>query len=246
MARKKSTDKKDENYYKVLKFLELAERIGETKHQILEVCLTPKHWSELRDITKKSEPTLLVHVNDLIKMKYLNKNDDKKTYQTSEHGVQFLELIPHVRPFPEGKKTYELVKMVQKGIKLGSLSFKENIEIDLLGVPAVEFDRKLRKVYDNVTHAIRDSVTVWLPSGMEPDKEMYREINRLIGLYTKKHKEHSGKITMMIEFDLPTALDMTIRAEDDDEVRQRLEKDKEIIINRVYKNWWKIFNQRFI
>jgi hypothetical protein len=223
----------------------IAERIGETKRQILESCLTPKRWSELIDIIKKSEPTLLVHVNDLIKMKYLNKDDSEKTYQTSENGVKFLELIPHVRSFPEGKKTYEFVKMVQRGIKLGSFSLKENIEVQLLGTPAVEHDKKLKTVYDNVIRAIRDSVTVWLPDGMEPDKDMYREVNRLIGIYTKKHKENTGKVTMMIEFDLPTALDMAIRAEENQEVRERMEKDREIIINRIYKNWHSIFNQRF-
>jgi len=224
-------------------WLDVVERIGETKRQILELCLTPKHWSELKDITKKSEPTLLVHVNDLMQMKYLNKSEDEKTYQTTENGVKFLELIPHVRPFPQGKLTYELVKLVQKGIKLGHLSLKENLEFLLLGVHGVEFDKNLRKVYEDVIRAIRESVTLWLPAGLEPDKSMYKEVNRLVGIYTKSHKEQSDKVTIVIEFDLPTALDKVIRMEEDEVVRKRIEQDRDIILNRIYKNWHRIFNQ---
>lgn len=225
---------------------DLAEKIGDTKRIILESCLTPKHWSDLKEVTKKSEPTLLVHVNDLIQMRFISKNEEDKTYQTTEQGVKFLALVPHVRPLPQaGKYPYELVKVIGKGIKLGHLSLKEHLEQEILGLQAFSLDRNFKKYYEAVVYAIRNAVTLWTPEGIEPDKNMYKEVNKLIGLYTKKHKEESSKITMVIEFDFATSLDMVIREEKDEIIKKRLEENRDLIIKQVHASWHKIFNQMF-
>lgn len=222
--------------------VELVGRVGETKVQILQSCITPKHWSDLVGITKKAEPTLLVHVNDLIKMRLLEKNDENRTYSTTDKGLEFLKLEPYVRPSSQKGIPLEIIKMVQRGIRLGQLTFKEEVLFSLLGVTGIEHDKNLKPIYENVAHAMRDAITLWLPQGLEPDKVMYREVNRLIGLYTKKRQDyHDGKVTIIIEFDLPTALDRIIREEKNDEIRNRLENDREQILKKIYKNWHRMF-----
>ncbi|MDE1830263.1 MAG: hypothetical protein KGI25_08070 [Thaumarchaeota archaeon] len=221
--------------------VELIDRVGETKIQILQSCITPKHWSELVEITKKAEPTLLVHVNDLMKMRLLEKNENERTYLTTEKGMEFLKLEPHVRSIQKGiDKTY--YRLINRGIELGHLSLKEKLEFQILGADGLRLDKSLKKVYDDAVLAIRQAVTVWIPKGFSPDKETYEMINKLIGKYTKMQPDPKlEKITMIIEFDLATALDLVIRDEKDDAVKERLEKDKDMIIKRIYKNWHRLF-----
>lgn len=221
--------------------VELIDRVGDTKRQILESCLTYKHWSELVDVTKKSEPTLLVHVNDLMKMRLLDKDEENRTYVTTEKGVAFLKLEPHVRD-AQKRKPKEYFRLVNRGIELGHLTLKEKIELQLLGPDGLRLDKTLKKVYEDVLQAIRQAVIIWMPQGFMPDKSTYEIINKLIGKYTKIQPDPKlEKITMIIEFDIPTALDMVIRDEKDEKVKQRLERDKEEIIKRIYKSWHSIF-----
>lgn len=221
--------------------VELIDRVGDTKIQILQSCIIPKHWSELVDITKKSEPTLLVHVNDLMKMRLLEKKEENRTYLTTEKGIEFLKLEPHVRTVQKGTdKTY--FRLIGRGIELGHLTLKEKLELQILGIDGMRLDRTLKRVYEDTVLAIRQAVTIWIPKGFSPDKETFEIINKMIGKYTKTQLDpKSEKITMIIEFDLPTALDMVIRDEQDEKVKQRLEKDKDMIIRRIYKNWHRIF-----
>lgn len=220
---------------------DLVEKIGETKQQILESCITPKRWSDLKEITKKSDPTLLTHVNDLIQMRLLVKDEEVKNYRTTEHGMKFLSHIPHIRTLPQGKIPYELVKVIQKGIKLGHLSYRENLEQDFLGLQAFFVDKNFKKYYEPIIQAIRESVTFWTPEGITPDKEMYKEVNKLIGHYTKDYKESSTKISMIVEFDFATALDTVIRDEKDDLIKKRLEENRDLIIKQVHANWHRIY-----
>jgi len=224
----------------------IAKKVGSTKREILEVCLTPKHWSEIKETTGKSDPTLLVHMTDLTEMKLITKDTNERTYKTTEAGVRFLKLVPHVRPLPKkGKYPYELVKVIGKGIKLGHVTLKEHLEQEILGLQAFALDKNFGKYYDAVIRAIRDAVTLWTPEGVEPDKNMYREVNKLVGLYTKIHKEESGRITMVIEFDFATALDMVIREEKDEIIKKRLEENRDLLIKQVHAVWHRIFNQMF-
>jgi len=223
----------------------LAEKLGETKMQILQACITPKGWSELMDLTKKAQATLSVHVNTLEKeMGLLSYDKEKHSYTTTEKGVEFLELAPNRRPLPQNGKPYEIKKIVGRGIELGEFSLKEKVLYQTLGLVEVERNPKLNGVYVDVAKAIREAVTLWLPQGLEPDKTMYAEVNRLVGLHTKKNFDYkNGKITMIIEYDLPTALEKVIREENNDEIRKHLEKNREIILRRVHRNWYNIFNR---
>ncbi len=225
---------------------DLMEKVGETKRQILSACKTPKQWAELINSTQKTRSTLSVHVNNLEEMGLLEYDKDAHTYSITKKGREFLQLVPHIRPLPkEGKDPFELFKVVGKGIRFGHLSIKEKVLQDILGVQGLALDQNLKRYYESIVRAVRDSVTFWTPEGVEPDKDMYREVNKLIGVYTKKHKDESGKITMVIEFDFAAALEIVIREEKDDKVRERLEKNRDTIIKQVHANWHRIFNQMF-
>jgi DNA-binding transcriptional ArsR family regulator len=221
--------------------VDLLERVGDTKIQVLQSCITPKHWSEIVEIIKKSEPTLLVHINDLMKMRLLDKNEETRTYLTTEKGVEFLKLEPHVRDVQKGKPK-EYFRLINRGVQLGHLSLREKFLLQALGADTVNLDKNLKKVYEDASRAMLQAVTVWLPHGFEPDKTTYRIINKLIGEYTKTQSDPKlEKMTMIIEFDLPTAIDMIIRDEKDEKIKQRLEQEKDEIIKRIYKNWHRIF-----
>lgn len=223
----------------ITELADLVNKVGDTKKQILESCLTPKRWTDLVSITGKSEPTLLVHVTDLIKMRLLEKNDEEREYITTEKGVDFLKLEPHIRA-KQGRSP-EIMNMAKRGIKLGKMSLREQIEFNLLGRDGLRLDKNLGAVYLSAEKAIRESVIIWSPKGVDVDKSVYEMVNRLIGKFTKSNPDpKSGKMTITIEFDLTTAFDMVIREEKDGILRKRLEENKDEILTKLYKNWHRI------
>lgn len=219
---------------------DLTDRVGQTKIQILESCLTPKSWGELKSIIKKSEPTLLVHINDLNKMRLLEKNENDRKYLTTEHGIDFLKLQPHMKSTLD-KRPKEIRKMVQRGIKLGNLTLKEKFKFELFGLDAIRYDKYLNKTYKNVAKAIQQSVTIWLPNGIIPDKKIYDAVTGLIALCSKSNKEIiNDKMTITIEVDFKTAFDLILREEQDEEIKKRLMANRDKIIEQVTHNWYRI------
>ena len=50
-------------------------KLGLTKRLILLACERAQSWTKLRTITGKSEPTLMVHLKELVAIGYLKKNE---------------------------------------------------------------------------------------------------------------------------------------------------------------------------
>jgi len=181
--------------------------------------------------------TLSVHITDLIRDGLLERNDNRE-YVTSKQGNENLKLMPYVRISPEGKTSKEFVRMIQIGLKPIPLTFKENLKFELGGMIGVTHDKTLKKIYEDIAKTIQQSVTLWLPKDLEPDKAMYREVNRLIGLHIKQNSELiNKKLTILIEFDLNKALDFVIREETDEDVKERLKKNRQKILSKIYKQW---------
>lgn len=217
----------------------MVENIRETKELILQSCQIPKNWAELLEITGKVSSTLSVHVTDLMEKGLLARNEG--LYSTTQRGVETLRLVPYVRTIPEGKTPKELVNMVHIGFKPTILTLKENLKFELGGLIGIKHDRTLKKIYENVVKTITKSVTVWLPHGLVPDKAIYKEVNRLISIHTKRNPDAiDDKITILIEFDLKKALDMVIYEEQDPEIKNRLVENRERILKKIYKNWHKL------
>jgi hypothetical protein len=227
----------------LINFLEwkiLAEKIGETKQIILESCLTPKNWAELLAITNKVSSTLSVHVADLIKTDLLDK-DKNHFYSTTQKGIEILKLVPYVRSSPEGKTPPELINMVHIGLRPTTFTLKEKLILELGGLIGVKHEKSLKRIYEDSVKAIEQAITLWLPKGLEPDKTMYKEVNRLIGLHTKKNpKLMNDKLTILIEFDLPKALDNVIRDEDNEEIKNRLIENRDKILMKLHKHWHRL------
>lgn len=84
--------------------------LGATKSIILQECsLVPCTWSEIVGEANRSEPTILVHVNELISKKFLEKTADKK-YKTTDLGKNLMRLFE--------KRTeieYEIQKLMRNG-----------------------------------------------------------------------------------------------------------------------------------
>lgn len=220
---------------------DLIKKVGSTKIQILDACLKPKRWVDLKEITGIADTTLHTHIIDLMKLRLLDKDEERLTYLTNDRGVEFLKLEPREMT-QGGKRPIELRRMVERGIKLGDMKLKERFEFEFLGLDGIRLDKNLQKVYSDTITALRKSVTVWLPPEIQTDKNTGQLIHKLIGSITKLNPDKkSGKISIIIEFDLEPALDLAIREENDPIIRKRLERDKSKILNTIYKNWHRIY-----
>src|SRR6185312_10633913 len=162
----------------------LAETLSDTKVLILESCITPKSWSELREIANVSEPSLLTHVDSLQKSQLLIKNDERQ-YLTTKEGLKMIDLVPYVRTV-SAKTPLELKNMVRIGLKPTDFTLGQKIKLELGGIFAIEHDVTLGKIFSDVTKTIQTGVTLRLPRGLEPDSAMWKAVNRLIGTYTKR------------------------------------------------------------
>lgn len=208
---------------------------------ILRSCIIPKSWSELTKLTEISDPTIKTHIDDLTRDNLLEKISGK--YSTTDEGIKMIHLQPHTQDMPKkGKLPYETYNMVQQGISLG-LSKKEKLEISFAPGIFVNYglDKSLRKFLDNLAKSVRNSVTVWLPEGQKTDKDIWKLVNKIIANQIKNtlETEKKGKFRIMIDFDLPIALDYAIREENDEEIKKRLIDNRETILNSLYKNWGK-------
>ena len=218
----------------------LAEDLSNTKLLILESCITPKSWSELREIADVSEPSLLTHVNYLQENQLLSKNDDRH-YITTKKGFSMIDLVPYVRT-SSAKMPMELKNMVRIGLKPTNLTLGQKIKLEMGGLFAIEHDQTLAKIFSDLTKTVQSAVTLRLPAGLEPDSAMWKATNRLIGTHTKKTRNNikHGKLTMLIEFNLETALDKVIREETDEEIKKHLIENRERILTKLYKAWHSI------
>ncbi|MDE1828896.1 MAG: hypothetical protein KGI25_01095 [Thaumarchaeota archaeon] len=219
---------------------ELAKTLSDTKLQILEACITPKSWSDLREIAEVSEPSLLTHVNYLQEEGLLIKNNARQ-YTTTKKGIDMLDFVPYVRT-SSAKIPMELKNMVRIGLKPTDFTLGQKFKLELGGLLAIEHDKTLGKIFADVTKTILTAVTLRAPQGLEPDQSMWKAVNRLIGIHTKKtrHDIKHGKLTMLIEFNLETALDKVIREETDEEIKQHLIDNREKILNTLYRTWHNI------
>ena len=216
-------------------------KVGETKILILRSCVKPKRWTELVKLTARSEPTMKVHLDDLYKMELLDKKNGK--YQTTEKGINHLHLIPHFRErAPKGKISSEVLDMAHLGIMPG-FSLKEKLEVYFAPGIFLESEKnELRQFYENIARAMRDSVTVWLPKDVKPDKDLNEAVNKIIASHIKlaSSKVQKGKFRIMIDFDLPLALDYAIREDKNEYIKKRLIDNREKILEELYDNWMKI------
>ncbi|MCA9819884.1 MAG: hypothetical protein KC440_03775 [Nitrosarchaeum sp.] len=222
----------------------MVENIGETKQLILKSCVTPKTWAELLETTGKVSSTLSVHVTNLIDDGFLERTTER-LYITTEKGIELSRLVRYVKTTPEGKLSPELINMVHIGLRPTNLSLKENLKLELGGLIGIKHDETLKKIYNNVAKTVQQSVTLWVPKGLEPDKSTHKAIHRLVKLYTKQNPQSlDKKMTIVIEFDIPTALDEVIREEENDEVKTRLIENKEKLLKKLYKNWHRIYSPK--
>lgn len=222
----------------------MVEKIGETKQLILKSCIVPKNWAELLEITGKVSSTLSVHVGNLIEDGFLEK-DSQHLYHTTEQGIEFSKLVRYVKATPEGKTAREIINMLHIGLRPTTLSLKENLKLELMGLWGITHDSTLKPIYENVAKTAQKSLTLWLPKGLEPDTTMYKAVHRLVKKYTQQNPQSlDQKMTIVIEFDIPTAFDEVIREETNEEIKEWLINNKEKLLKRLYKNWHRIFSPK--
>ncbi|MFY3741919.1 MAG: DNA-binding transcriptional ArsR family regulator [Candidatus Nitrosomirales archaeon] len=221
----------------------LARKIGETKEVILESCINPKSWSELIQITSKSEPTLMVHLKDLQDLKLIGKREDG-LYETTEDGLEILKLVPSVRPI--NSKDYPRVE------RWNTILFGLGKDLNLTEKIATWFPSLVARGYGHkeysafakaIAEALRSSVVLWSPAAVEIDFDIFRQINRIAGeiIENRKAVTAKGKVRLIIDVDFPRALDMRIREEKDPKIKAELLKNRDRIIDDVIKRWHKLF-----
>lgn len=219
-----------------------VENISTTKLQILRSCMKEKTWTEIINETELSKPTIKSHIDRLTEESLLKKTD--RGYQTTDLGIEQLNLKPHRRSYaPAEKISSETYRMINDAIFPG-LTIKEK----MLGPFAagilrnVGGIRKVRLFLDDLSKAMRDSVVIWLPQELNLDKSVYKIVNRLISeqINISISDKDKGKFKIIIDFDLPLALDNVILDEKDSEIQKKLIENREIILKTLYKNWNKI------
>lgn len=222
----------------------MSQKLGETKSTILESCITPKSWSELVKITGKTEPTLMVHLNDL-QDKNLIAKTDQGFYETTDSGKTFVDLIPNIRPTGDERRVYlEAINVLILSLgKEYNLSEKLAAQVPALVVRGYA-KKDLGAFANAVGQALRKSVTLWLPTKMDIDPKLFEEINQFVAKMIKKKAVISeGKIRIVIDVDFPKALDMRIREERDPKIKQTLIDNRDKIIRDVVAHWDDLFER---
>lgn len=220
----------------------MSQKLGETKSAILESCITPKSWSELVKATEKTEPTLMVHLNDLQDKELIAKTTEG-TYQTTDAGIRIVNLTPSVRtPVPENKVSIEAINIISSGLgKKYDLTEKLAAQFPVLVLKGYA-KKNLGAFVNAIGQAVRSSVTMWVPAKVEIDKHLFEEINHLVAQMIKKNAVISdGKVRIIIDVDFPKALDLRIRNEKEPDVRETLIQNRDRIIKDVVSNWDGLF-----
>ena len=227
------------------RLIDLAKHIGETKAAILESCINPKTWSEIVKITGKTEPTIMVHLNDL-KDDGLLENT-KGMYQTTEEGLQFLKLVPNFRPVGSKDHPYtELLNVRAMGIGKVKSNWKELVgDFILPGLVARGIiDKDLGAYYKAISDALRMAVTIWLPKKVDIDEQKFKIVNDVVHQAIKNNATLTpdGKVRIIIEVDYAKALDMMIREEKNPKAKEMLIKNRERIISGILAHWDDLFD----
>lgn len=218
------------------------ENISNTKLQILRMCIKTKTWTDIIEQTGYSKPTVKSHIDKLILELLLEKTDSG--YKTTSNGIEQINLKPNRREYASQKKIpSEVYEMISDAIFPG-LTLKERIE----GIFAAGMFRnqggikKVRSYLDDLSKIMRDSVVVWLPPNIKFEKDAYKVVNQLISKQIKivEKFEDKGRMTIIIDFDLPLAFDNVINNEEDQEVKQKLIENRDEILKTLYKNWSKL------
>ena len=219
--------------------------MGDTKVTILESCINPRSWSELVRITSKTEPTLMVHLNDLREENLIQKNNDG-SYVTTDAGLTRIEMIPNTRgPIPDHKFGIEAHNILQYG--LGKKY--DVVERFAAFLPILDYlvlrgyaKKKLGAFVNAVGEAARYSVTTWVPGKVNIDIHLSEEINRIVQkMINQKAVISDGKLRIIIDVDFPKALDKRIRNETDPEIKKALIDNRDKIIKDVVSNWESLF-----
>lgn len=218
------------------------QNISDTKLQILRACVNSRTWTEIIELTKLSKPTIKSHLDKLVNGGLLEKT--LVGYQTTSKGIELFTDKPNRRSYAtSGKIPIEVYNMINDAI-LPGLELKEKMTAFFaLGVlKNLKEVRKTRLVLDDISKAIRDSVIVWLPKDLEIDRDSYKLVNKLIAKQIKsvQNFEEKGRLQIIIDFDLPLALDKIINKENDDSIKNKLIENKETILKTLYDKWDKI------
>jgi hypothetical protein len=211
---------------------------GETKDFILESCISPKTWKELVKITRKSDPTLAVHLRELRRDELLQKQDDM--YVTTDKGVSKLKstgsrIARYVLP----------ANLMLQGI-IKDRSFKDRIyrmfpELGARGL----LGKSTKAYYDAIAEAVVSSVNILLPKTAEVDEKLFLKINEVIGEMMKKEAfVEKGKFSLTVSVDFPAELDLRIRKETDPAIREQLIENRQMIIDQTMKSWSTLFNSK--
>lgn len=219
-----------------------VEKISHTKFRILRSCGKTKTWTDIIDLTGLSKPTVKSHIDRLMKESLLEKTDDG--YKTTLEGNVQINLRPHKKPYASAEKIpSEVYQMISEAIFPG-MKLKEKMKgIFAMGIlKNLGEIKKVRLFLDNLSKAIRDSVIVWLPPDSEFDKSTYKIVNQLIGTQINaiKKLDNKGKFQIIIDFDLPLALDNVIKDEKDSEIKKKLIDNRDEILQTLYNKWLKI------
>jgi len=214
--------------------------LGDTKAVILEQCIIPKSWTELVKATKKTEPTLMVHLNDLRDQQLIEKTSDG-LYLTTENGVR-VSFIPNMRTeIPKHKIGIEASNILIHSLGK-NYNFLEKLSAQFPALVLRGIAKKDLGSYINaVGKAVRDSMIVWAPAEIEINKHVSEEINHLVAQAIKKGDITDGRIRIIIDVDLPKSLDMVIRREINPEIKKMLIENRDKIIADMVANWEDLF-----
>ncbi len=213
-----------------------------TKLQILRMCIKTKTWTDIIEQTGYSKPTIKSHIDKLMLESLLEKTDNG--YRTTSKGIEQISLRPNRRDYASQEKIpSEVHEMISDAIFPG-LTLTEKLS----GMFAEGLFRnkgmikKVRLYLDDLSKIMRDSVVVWLPPNIKFEKDAYKIVNQLISKQIKivEKFEDKGRMTIIIDFDLPLAFDNVINNEEDHEIKQKLTENRDEILETLYKNWSKL------
>jgi len=220
------------------------EKISLTKLQILRLCVNTKTWTEIIELTGLSKPTIKSHLSKLVDQGFLDKI--AMGYKTTSKGIEQSAFKLNRREYATSDKIpSEVHNMINEAI-LPGLTLKDRVRaIFAMGILRnLKEIKPVRLFLNDLSKAIRDSVVVWLPKDLssELDNNSYKVVNQLIAKQIKSVQkfEEKGKLQIIIDFDLPLALDNVINDQKDEAIKKKLIENKEKILQTLYNNWARI------
>ena len=144
------------------------------------------HRTLIKCNAKMSKPTLIVHLNHLVKNEMIQRNEEDKQKVSYELNLKRLKQLKEVKKINQkilkNEKEFKSMSLAQQvGFTVSTLTISELLYLKLIMLNILEPENKLQNLYSyNIVRIFYNIYTVWLSDSCKDSKENSQRIIRAI------------------------------------------------------------------